>query len=141
MPEKRETEFVCAGRRWNQTKVTYEWYDLQKDPEFKTPLYFGKLKSYVGMIHTATVEADGEKTYATLGKFVRRLEDTEKGAEWEAQDRAAGASKRLASDVRKAKEFDYIEEALAPIRRAYKTSDPIAREVIIARVIHAIKKW
>lgn len=133
------TELICAGVAHDgKGKLVYVWHDLKEDPECERSLYMYKLKGYVGSVYQALRNDDR----FTLGPWVRNddQDHPQRMAEWRAKRDAAQVAARAYKDAQAGKTRDDYAILLEPLRQAYLKSDPIGRQVIIAKAIAAITR-
>lgn len=130
--------WVCVGQRIGDgNKIFYGWV-LESAPK-DAVIYFGKLKGWPGEIREVKVERPKEGLItASLGKHVGRFEDKELNAEWQAAHDAARVQHATKSREKKDKNEGGYEKLLRPLSTAYAHADPIGREIILAKAIHAI---
>lgn len=144
-------QLVCAGVRFltlvNNGKdtqaLTSVWYKYEGGKPVGNERLFSKQRGgWVGKV------VDVETTYKDDGGIAcsgftfskGTIEDEAKLTEWAALDAAAKVAARAKTDERKAKSHDHFTEALRPLARAYRSADPIGKQVILAKAIHHIMK-
>lgn len=133
-------EWVCTGvRLLTDGKLAHAWValDAAKQPT-GAEMFFTKFHASVGMVHEVGVTRGEGAIRASLGTFLRRHAVASHLAGWQAQADAARVAARIKADERKAKRADGYADLLRPIREAYASADPVARQVILSRVLNAI---
>lgn len=143
----KATEYwVCAGERILTKSSGEAWFVLEgRDSNVVglEPLYFpkGRGKSSIGGVYEIEVSRNGTQTQMGRGKYVREFTGKKLIAEWTAKADAAHVAARIDAQERKLKDSAIVySEVLAPFRRAYATSDPVGRNVILAKVLHHITR-
>lgn len=142
--EKTTEQWVYGGERRLTKGAGVVWYRLAPDGErfVDEPLYFAKkgAAGAIGGVYSVDVIRDGEQL-SMVGKprYTGDLEKPKVVAEWTALHDAARTAAAAENKERKAKDTKITyEEVLAPFRRAYASSDPLGRQVILAKVLRAI---
>jgi hypothetical protein len=137
-------QWVYGGERRLTKGAGVVWYKLAPDGEryVDEPLYFPKKgqAGAIGGIYTVNVIRDGD-SLSMVGKprYTGDIDKPKVIAEWTALADAARIAAAAENKERKAKDTKIIyEEVLAPFRRAYANSDPVGRQVILAKVLRAI---
>lgn len=87
-----------------------------------------------------TVSEDEATVYGT-GEWIVNARDLEQIKNWRAEDVAAEAMRSRDSKEKKAKkDFDPLFEALDPVREAYRKTNSVGKQAIIAALIEYITR-